>query len=103
MKAIIEVSNSDKVLQDLTVLKNSMVTRLQQVVNTELKARTPYRTGNARKGWRATTSASTKAVENTVPYIQRLEQGWSQQAPRGFVNQSVQAAISQVDKEFTNK
>lgn len=33
-------------------------------------------------------------LHNSVPYIRRLENGWSQQAPAGFVDRAVQAAVA---------
>lgn len=35
-------------------------------------------------------------VQNNLPYIQRLDRGWSQQAPAGFVN----SAVKQTDVQF---
>lgn len=32
-------------------------------------------------------------ISNSLPYIQRLNEGWSQQAAAGFVERSVQAAV----------
>lgn len=37
-------------------------------------------------------------ITNALPYIQRLNEGWSQQAPAGFVEQCVQAGIRAAQK-----
>jgi hypothetical protein len=36
------------------------------------------------------------AIANNLPYIERLNQGWSRQAPAGFINTSVAAAVTAV-------
>lgn len=49
---------------------------------------TPVRSGNARKNWKhKTTGVGNKdfQVENTTPYIGRLEAGASKQAPKGII------------------
>jgi hypothetical protein len=38
-------------------------------------------------------------VSNNVPYISRLNAGWSQQAPAGFVEQAIETTLS----KFRNK
>lgn len=46
---------------------------------------TPVDTGEARNGWHSDTQGRQTVVENRVPYINRLNEGWSKQAPAGFV------------------
>ena len=59
-------------------------------LQSEIKRRTPIDTGRARKGW----SKRTSSVSNTVPYIGRLESGYSKQAPKGFTKQAISATLS---------
>ena len=40
------------------------------------------------------TSGQTVHVGNNVPYINRLNNGWSDQAPAGFVDDAVQEAVT---------
>lgn len=55
--------------------------------------RTPYKSGRASSGWNKKADGT---VENRVPYIVRLENGYSKkQAPRGFVKQSINKTIRQ--------
>lgn len=56
--------------------------------------RTPIDTGRARRGWQARKTE----IKNTVPYIRRLEDGYSRQAPQGFVNQAVTSTIEKSRK-----
>lgn len=57
---------------------------------TELKNNTPVNTGAARAGWRRTRDVNIgrgekqEVISNRVPYIQRLDEGASQQAPAGI-------------------
>lgn len=54
--------------------------------------KTPFKSGRASRGW----NKQNNIVKNTVPYINRLEEGYSrQQAPRGFVKQSINKTIRQ--------
>lgn len=43
------------------------------------------------------TSGQTVHVGNNVPYINRLNNGWSNQAPAGFVDDAVQEAVTWVN------
>ena len=59
---------------------------------TELKNQTPVATGNARSNWRRYRDVNIgrgekqEVISNSVPYIQRLDEGYSRQAPAGIVN-----------------
>jgi len=74
-------------------LKNVVLKESSEILTTlqsEIKKRTPIDKGRARKGWRKRSSS----VSNTVPYIGRLENGYSKQAPKGFTKQAIRATIS---------
>lgn len=43
------------------------------------------------------TSGQTVHVGNNVPYINRLNNGWSNQAPAGFVGDAVQEAVTTIN------
>lgn len=60
----------------------------------EVKKRTPIDTGRARRGWQKRTSAKSGEIRNQVPYIERLEGGYSRQAPNGFVRQALTATLN---------
>jgi len=78
---------------------------LQGIVEQEKKAlkddyksavvpRTPIDTGRARRGWQKRSNR----IENQVPYIGRLERGYSRQAPSGFVKQALSSTIEKSNK-----
>lgn len=70
-----------------------LVSDIQETYQSEVRKRTPIDTGNARRGWQKRTKSGNAVIENQVPYIERLEGGYSRQAPRGFVNQAVNATV----------
>jgi hypothetical protein len=76
----------------IATVKNDLMVEVRK----EISVRTPILTGTARRGWQQRNQA---VVENTVPYIERLEKGYSRQAPNGFVNQGIRAAISTIEKK----
>lgn len=67
--------------QEKTALKNDY--------KAAVVPRTPIDTGRARRGWQTRTNQ----IRNDVPYIGKLETGYSRQAPRGFVNQALKTTI----------
>lgn len=95
MKITVDLLGDQQVLSELA----AEIDQFQSAVTAELKRqlvpRTPIDSGRARRGW---TERQGKSVENRVPYIERLEQGYSRQAPRGFVNQSIQATVTNVKR-----
>lgn len=38
-------------------------------------------------------------ITNNLPYIERLNEGWSKQAPAGFVEQAVQVGVNAISAE----
>ena len=51
------------------------------------KKYTPIRSGNARRGWAQTKTQQGAAIENKVPYIERLENNHSKQTRgKGIIN-----------------
>lgn len=64
----------------------------------ELKANTPVRSGRAKAAWKRYRNVNIGRNEqqvvfaNTVPYIQRLDEGYSRQAPNGIVEPSWEQA-----------
>lgn len=63
---------------------------LSTTLASEIRKRTPIDTGRARSGWQKRKDE----VRNEVPYIRRLENGYSSQARRGFTQQAVTATVN---------
>jgi hypothetical protein len=69
----------------------------------DLRNATPKRTGHAAASWQATASVSPDKYNsvvstNTVPYIERLNQGHSKQAPAGFVEITIEKTLGKFNK-----
>lgn len=58
---------------------------------------TPVKTGNARRN---TNLNSQQIIEASYPYAERLDQGWSKQAPRGMTRPFEQWVQNKVRKIF---
>lgn len=82
---------------------NSMFNQLEQISTDlpeetyqEFKKNTPIRTGNARK--------NTKRRGDTIiadyPYAQRLDSGWSKQAPDGMVTPTEEWLQKEVNRKI---
>ena len=64
---------------------DDLVKKVARDVEATARVNTPKRSGYARKNWRRKDSRKGFTVENTVPYIERLEAGASKQSPRGII------------------
>jgi hypothetical protein len=64
---------------------SGFIAGLAEDVFQDAKANTPIRSGNARRNWTKAVSKDRAVIENKVPYIERLEAGYSKQAPRGII------------------
>lgn len=78
-------------------LRKGVETETRQTVDllvNELRQRTPRASGRAARSWRKTRDNQGYTIENPVPYADRLDRGWSKQAPRGIT----QPAITELRK-----
>ena len=57
---------------------------------------TPIRSGNARNK----TKLRGNTIKSGYPYAGRLDEGWSQQAPKGFTEPTIDHIDKLVDKEI---
>jgi hypothetical protein len=85
---------ADNIVKEFEPLVKKELDFLQNTYQTEVKKRTPIDKGRARRGWNKRSQGRDRIVENKVPYIERLEGGYSKQAPRGFVKQALRATIN---------
>ena len=73
---------------------NSKVRRLMDRVSSDVltvaRANTPIRLGKARAGWKKKKTRDGFSVSNRVVYIDKLNQGSSQQAPQGIIKPTLQ-------------
>ena len=83
-----------RIEQEMVDIVKPEMKRLVEFATEQLKIVTPVDTGRARRGWANEMKLTPDELEliealifNDVPYINRLNQGHSQQAPRFFIEQ----------------
>jgi len=60
-------------------------TKVAEEVFRRIVERTPVDTGAARDSWELNFVPAGHRISSDIPYMNRLEHGWSQQAPSGMV------------------
>jgi hypothetical protein len=82
-------SDDRDISRDIRQSLGRAVDELFTDINTELAKVTPKLSGTASRGWRYTTryrlGYAGVLIENSVPYITRLDAGSSRKAPNGIV------------------
>jgi hypothetical protein len=73
------------VMREIQRIVEHEITQYANQTQAVARANTPIKTGNARKNWSNKRDKAGFTVENRVPYIERLEEGYSKQAPRGII------------------
>lgn len=94
MKITIDIRGDQQILDDLRNEISRFTKTVATTFKNEVVPRTPIDTGRARRGWKQRQLGNTQIIDNQVPYIERLERGYSRQAPRGFVKQAMTATIN---------
>lgn len=119
----------DNLARQVEVGTQEMMRRVALDIDSALVLTTPVDTGRARSNWQVSigkTALSTvdtlmspseaignaKAelsklkdsddkihITNNLPYIQRLNEGWSPQQPAGFVDQAVMTVVGSIHKQ----
>ena len=77
--------------------------RFNRDVYLEIIKTTPRRSGAASRAWTrpaqvSDTNLNAVISTNTLPYVPRLEEGWSQQAPNGFIQPSIDKILKRYNK-----
>ena len=86
--------NGTKVAADLNRELDQTVRQISQDYFDSVKEKTPVRTGRARRGWRLKKQRELSySVNNRVPYIGRLDEGYSKQAPRGMTRPAAREVL----------
>lgn len=77
-----------------------IATDLHKALRNKFGRITPERSGRARDSWRLRKkSKSNFEVRSNIPYMERLEQGYSKQAPRGMTR----PALREVKDKYRNR
>jgi len=86
--------NGTKVAADLNRELDQTVRQISQEYFGLVKDKTPVRTGRAKRGWRLKKQRQfVYNVNNRVPYIGRLDEGSSKQAPRGMTRPAAREVL----------
>ncbi len=83
-------------------LKRDLAKQVRSISNdlfTSLKRFTPVRSGRARAGWKKRDGRMKFTIRNRVPYIGRLDDGYSNQSPKGITR----PAIREVANKYRRK
>lgn len=75
----VSVAIKDDISQELKSIQKQLA-KIPAESLKEFKALTPIRSGNARRN----THLSGDTIYASYPYAQRLDEGWSKQAPKGM-------------------
>ena len=91
--------NSNKVIAD----HNRELDQLVRLISTDLldtvKEKTPVKSGRAKRGWRLKKEGKLKYnVSNRVPYISRLDEGYSNQAPKGITRPATREVLNRANR-----
>ena len=78
----------DKLSVELKTRTDGHALKKVSEMTAELSSVTPVDTGNARDSWSYSRSFDGFVVRNTAPYIHRLNEGSSKQAPAYFVERT---------------
>jgi hypothetical protein len=86
--------NGNKVAADLNRELDQTVRQISQDYFDLVKEKTPVRTGRAKRGWRLKKQRKLSySVNNRVPYVGRLDEGYSKQAPRGMTRPAAREVL----------
>lgn len=87
-------------------LKNIVRAASMQTMR-RVKARMPVDTGAARASWGTiwlvSDSGMTIVHGSPLPYIQRLNEGWSRKAPAGFIDVEAERALDDIERQVADQ
>jgi hypothetical protein len=75
----VDVTIQDNITKDIKRIKQELA-KVPRDAELQFVALTPIRSGNARRN----TNLVGNQIQANYPYAQRLDEGWSKQAPRGI-------------------
>jgi len=94
----LEILGVDDTLKFIGRSVTERVDEIATIYEEEARKATPIRSGRARRSWTKDVNRQGFKVENNVPYIGRLEEGYSKQAPKGIVRPTVRRAKRRTQK-----
>tara|TARA_R110000782_G_C14520564_1_gene381055 strand:+ start:123 stop:416 length:294 start_codon:yes stop_codon:yes gene_type:complete len=92
----VEVLGINETLRFLGKSVTQNVAQVASIYEEEARKATPIKSGRARRNWTKTVNSQGFDVSNNVPYIGRLEEGYSKQAPKGISGAATRRANSRI-------
>ena len=87
--------NAQRVIASLTKETAQAVRLVSKDLLESLKKFTPVKTGRAQRGWKERKKGKfSYVIENRVPYINRLDEGYSKQRPKGVSRPALREVIA---------
>lgn len=80
----VEVLGINETIRFLGTSVTDKVSQVASIYLEEAQKATPIKSGRARRNWTKQVNRQDFDVSNNVPYIGRLEEGYSKQAPKGI-------------------
>jgi hypothetical protein len=97
----ITVTNTKKATTDLSKELDQIVRSVSLAIFNQVKDLTPVAKtskghvgGRAKRNWKLRGSNKSYTVSNDVPYIERLDKGYSKQAPEGMTRPALREVIN---------
>ena len=105
MTILVNISDKDfeQIVSYIEKLTDDYQNLIAEKAYALIRDTTPIRTGRARRGWnkrRSRGTGSVRVIENKVPYVIYLNEGHSRQAPKGYIQQQLEAAILAANREI---
>lgn len=84
MNISISVLNNAKTLRAVERKIQKTIRTIALDLYIGVKVKTPVDTGKAKRAWKLKKTSQGYSVSNNKPYIERLDEGYSKQAPNGM-------------------
>jgi len=81
----ITLTGTERAMNALKRRSQQLIQQISQDVLVTVKKYTPIRKGTARRAWHLQRQNRGISVINRTPYINRLDEGYSTQAPNGII------------------
>jgi len=93
--------NSKRVIAELSNDVDQMVRQVSTDLFDTVKQKTPVASGRAKRGWRLRQEGKFRyEIANRVPYISRLDEGYSKQAPRGMTRPATREVLNRARRRY---
>lgn len=114
MRAFFDWRDWNREAEETQMIRHQLYSNLRVIVRAasfetlrRIKLRMPVDTGAARASWgtiwQETDDGMTIVQGSPLPYIERLNDGWSQQAPAGFIDAEAERALDAIEDDIARQ